>query len=468
MVIPLSSFAALSLRPKRSGPPSQPFDYTVEVVTGSLPSEEREARVEALGEFEKRILVATDCLSEGINLQTYFDSVIHYDLSWNPTRHQQREGRVDRFGQKRDVVRTILIYGENNPVDGAVLDVILRKARAIEKQTGVQVPMPDEGGSLTKALMSAVLLRARERRQLTLDLDMSRTPEAKEIEIAWTNASEKEKKARTIFAQHSLKPEEVAAEWTVTQSALGDFADTERFVSRAMMRLGAALVPQARGGYAAPLYLVPDVLKERFQAEGLLEETTSPRPLRIAFEARPRAGFLSVHRAHPLPSVLAETFLENALDGLAKQDDPATLPRCGVWECAAVETVVTLLLLRIRHRIDSRGRLGPQFAMAEEAAAIGFDSSTGARVLAGDVAFALLEAKSGNVPERVRDAQLAKAVAALGTLKSVLNAYAAERAAALATDHSRVRQALGSRAGVRVEAVIPVDVIGLYVLMPPL
>jgi len=443
-------------------------DYTVEVVTGSLPSEEREARVEALGEFEKRILVATDCLSEGINLQAFFDSVVHYDLSWNPTRHQQREGRVDRFGQKRDTVRTILIYGENNPVDGAVLDVILRKARAIEKQTGVQVPMPDEGGSLTKALMSAVLLRARERRQLTLDLDMSGAPEAKNIEIAWSNASEKEKKARTIFAQHSLKPEEVAAEWAATQSALGGFADAERFVSRAMMRLGAALVLQAGGGYAAPLYLAPDMLKERFQAEGLLEETASSKPLRIAFEARPRAGFLSIHRAHPLPGILAETFLENALDDLAKQDDPATLPRCGVWECETTETVVSLLLLRIRHRIDSRGRLGPQFAMAEEAAAIAFDTASGSRVVAGDAAFALLEAKSGSVPERVRDAQMAKAIAQLGVLKPALNAFAAERATVLASDHSRVRQALGSRAGVRVEAVIPVDVIGLYVLMPRL
>ena len=169
-----------------------------------------------------------------------------------------------------------------------------------------------------------------------------------------------------------------------------------------------------------------------------------------------------------MPGVLAEAFLENALDGLASQDDPATLPRCGVWECEAVETVVTLLLLRIRHRIDSRGRLGPQFAMAEEAAAIGFDASTGGGVFAGDAAFALLEAKSGNVPDRVRDAQLAKAVAQLAALKPALNAYAAERAAALASDHSRVRQALGSRAGVQVEAIIPVDVIGLYVLMPRL
>ena len=443
-------------------------DYTVEVVTGALPSEEREARVDAVGDFEKRILVATDCLSEGINLQAYFDSVIHYDLSWNPTRHQQREGRVDRFGQKREFVRTILIYGENNPIDGAVLDVILRKARAIEKQTGVTVPIPDEGGSLTKALMSAVLLRARERRQYSLDFDFTQVKEAKDIEVAWANASEKEKKARTIFAQHSLKPEEVAAEWDASQAALGGFKDAERFVSRSLMRLGAPLVPQTRGGYTAPLYLVPDMVKERFQADGLLDETSTEKPLKIAFDARPRAGFLSIHRAHPLPGILAETFLENALDGLAKEDDPATLPRCGVWEADGVETVITLLLLRIRHRIDSRGRLGPQFNMAEEAAAIGFECLTGNRVIAGDAAFALLEAKSGNVPERVREDQLAKAVAQIDSLKPALNSYAAERAAALAMDHSRVRQALGSRAGVKIEAVTPVDVIGLYVLMPRL
>jgi superfamily II DNA or RNA helicase len=443
-------------------------NYRVETVTGSLPSDEREARVDALGEFEKRILVATDCLSEGINLQAYFDSVIHYDLSWNPTRHQQREGRVDRFGQKREIVRTILIYGENNPVDGAVLDVILRKARAIEKQTGVQVPMPDEGGSLTKALMSAVLLRAREHRQGAFDFDISATAEAREIEIAWTNASEKEKKARTIFAQHSLKPEEVAAEWDASQSALGGFEDAERFVSRALMRLGAPLVAQPRGGYSAPLHLVPDNLKERFIAEGLLEETATPRPLRIAFEARPRAGYLSIHRAHTLPGILAEAFLENALDGVARQDDPATLPRCGVWESSGVEAVVTLLLLRIRHRIDSRGRLGPQFAMAEEAAAVGFDASTGGRLFAGSSAFSLLEASSGNVTDRVRDTQLARAVSQLSGLKSELNRCGSERAAALATDHSQVRQALGSRAAVRVEAVLPPDVVGLYVLMPRL
>ena len=71
----------------------------IEAVTGALTAGERRARVEDMAAAGQRLLVATDCLSEGINLQSLFDTVIHYDLSWNPTRYQQREGRVDRFGQ---------------------------------------------------------------------------------------------------------------------------------------------------------------------------------------------------------------------------------------------------------------------------------------------------------------------------------------------------------------------------------
>src|SRR5262249_14368338 len=132
---------------------------TVEVVTGEISADEREEKVATLGKAERRVLVATDCLSEGINLQEQLDAVVHYDLSWNPTRHEQREGRVDRFGQKRPVVRATLIYGENSPVDGAVLEVILRKAKKIREELGVPVPLPDEGHTLTAALMRAVLLR---------------------------------------------------------------------------------------------------------------------------------------------------------------------------------------------------------------------------------------------------------------------------------------------------------------------
>ena len=75
-----------------------------------------------LGKSDKRVLVATDCLSEGINLQDAFDAVVHYDLAWNPTRHEQREGRVDRYGQESDPVRVVTYYGRDNPIDGIVLE----------------------------------------------------------------------------------------------------------------------------------------------------------------------------------------------------------------------------------------------------------------------------------------------------------------------------------------------------------
>ena len=66
------------------------------------------------------------------NLQDDFDAVMHYDLSWNPTRHEQREGRVDRFGQPRDTVPVITYFGTDNQIDGVVLDVLLRKHRKIK------------------------------------------------------------------------------------------------------------------------------------------------------------------------------------------------------------------------------------------------------------------------------------------------------------------------------------------------
>ena len=120
--IPTVDYVAAFLRKKL-----EKKGVVVEAISGTLPPEERERRVEALGAHDKRVLVCTDCLSEGINLQHHFDAVMHYDLSWNPTRHEQREGRVHRYGQPRRRVRTLTFYGQDNPVDGIVLQVLLRK-----------------------------------------------------------------------------------------------------------------------------------------------------------------------------------------------------------------------------------------------------------------------------------------------------------------------------------------------------
>ena len=260
-------------------------------VTGELPPDERRARIDLLGKNDKRILVATDCLSEGINLQESFDAVVHYDLSWKSDSPPATRGARRSVRSEEPEVRSVLMYGANNPVDGAVLQVILRKADTIRKETGVPVPMPGDERSLTEALMKAVLLRRREVRQARF-FDIGLMDEAKRIDRAWTDAAENEKKSRTVFAQNTLRPEEVLPEWSATEAALGGEAETERFVTRALRRLGAPLDRQG-AGFIAPLAAVEPVIRERLEAEDLAHS------VRVSFIQNPgRAVY--VHRAHPL------------------------------------------------------------------------------------------------------------------------------------------------------------------------
>src|SRR5699024_4347013 len=230
---------------------------------------------------------------EGINLQDHFDAAIHYDLSWNPTQHEQREGRVDRFGQTSRTVRTLLLYGANNPVDGAVLQVILRKAESIRAELGVPVPLPDDDHNLTQALMKAVLLRQSGSGQGDL-FDFEQLEATRELEVTWTDMAERAKKNRTIFAQRSLHPEDVLPEWQRMQAALGNTQDVERFVSRALERLGAALHPRPGGGADAPLSALSEPLRDRLAAEEI------DTHLAVDFHQPPAPGCRFIHRSHPL------------------------------------------------------------------------------------------------------------------------------------------------------------------------
>src|SRR5206468_8699835 len=125
----------------------------------TLPPAEREERILSLAQSPSRVLVCTDCLSEGINLQEHFNAVVHYDLSWNPTRHEQREGRVDRYGQPKGNVRVVTYYGIDNQIDGIVLDVLLKKHRKIRNSLGISVPLPVDAEKVIEAIFEGLLLR---------------------------------------------------------------------------------------------------------------------------------------------------------------------------------------------------------------------------------------------------------------------------------------------------------------------
>jgi len=427
----------------------------IEAVTGALTPEERRARVENMGSAEQRLLVATDCLSEGINLQSWFDSVIHYDMSWNPTRHQQREGRVDRYGQGAKLVRSILLYSPDSAIDGAVLEVILRKAERIRKATGVTVPLPDDRGAVTGALMNAVLLRKGPSRQLTFDF----APDVERMEATWRNAEEGERRSRARFAQNALKPAEVAPEWQRWRELLGGPEQVRRFVDRAMSRLDAPLEPVNGGVIKAHLGAMPTAVKERLAARGL--EGT----VRLSFDPPPASGADLVTRSHPLPATLAEALLEGALDPGAAPT--ASLGRVGAWPTESAQSVTTILLLRLRFKLTVHGRR-ERLLLVEEAGTLAFSGTGGEISAASNAALALLDfPAAGDIAPIARQRILNQARNRVaGSFSAAITAYARERATELAQDHARVRAARIDVSRVSVEPVLPPDVIGLYLLLP--
>ncbi|MDR6306028.1 superfamily II DNA or RNA helicase [Nitrobacter vulgaris] len=426
----------------------------VAVVTGRLPPEERRTRIDRLEDSESRILVATDCLSEGINLQALFDAVVHYDLSWNPTRHQQREGRVDRFGQRSPVVRSVTIFGDNSAIDGAVLQVILRKADAIRKATGISVPMPEDSEGVTSALMQALMLRAGgHREQLAFDFGLS----SERLDSKWRDAEENAKASRARYAQGALKPDEVLPEWRQMRALNGGPTEVARFTERALKRAGAPL-QKAGQHHLVHLDAMPDAIKERLESRGLRGTR------RVGFEDDPAPGVTHLGRVHPLVASLAESLAEGALDPEGAAFRP--LGRCGAWRTRAVAQMTTLMLLRLRFKLITSGRTN-RLLLAEEATGIAFGGLATAPILEGHSAIELLEAEAtGNLDELAAARQLQRAHERLVSYQSAIEAFAAERGAALSADHLRLTEAARGGATVEVVPVLPADVIGLYVLLP--
>ncbi|RYF31949.1 MAG: helicase SNF2 [Comamonadaceae bacterium] len=431
-------------------------DVTVKAVTGELTPGEREAAVAELGESDKRILVATDCLSEGINLQGLFTSVVHYDLSWNPTRHEQREGRVDRFGQRAKEVRSTMLYGEDNPVDGAVLQVILRKAESIRKELGVLVPMPDDQGKLTQALLNAVLLRKNHVMGNQSQLDFGEP--AKEIESVWQSAREKAAKNRSIFAQRRLKPDDVLPEWRKSAAVLGGEDDVQRFVSRAMSKLGVPL-DAYKQHHKAYLDQLPQALRERLASDGFTGT------LRLDFKQPPAQGATFIQRTHPLVVALADTLLEQALD--TRSDDGDGVARAGAAFVGNVALKTTVLLLRLRHQLSITRGTHTRLILCEETVAVSAIGTEPLTELTPSQTRELLGSEATrNMPPVIRDRHIQQALDTLPSWKDPLEAIAKSRANALLQDHRRVREAAEARGSYQVTASLPVDVMGVYVLVP--
>jgi len=424
----------------------------VAAVTGDLPPAERESRVEELGQHKQRVLVCTDCLSEGINLQHSFNAVFHYDLTWNPTRHEQREGRVDRYGQASDKVRALTFYGIDNAIDGLVLDVLLRKHLKIRSSLGISVPVPVDTNAVVEAIFEGLLMRSKGKADQT-SFEFARK-DREHLHARWDNVSAREKRSRTVFAQEGIKVDEVARELGAARAAVGSGTDVARF-ARDAVALHQGHVEQTNGSLAFDLREAPDFLRELFRGQ---EQFVA----RFKLPVDPGEVYLS--RTHPWIDGLAEFVINGALDALTE----TRARRCGAIYTRDVKRKTTLLLLRLRYHLQERnGDL--KELLAEEAQVTAFANGGGTLDwLARDEIDALLQAKPhGNLNPEEQAEYVGAVIERYEELRPTLDELAHKRAEELLDAHRRVRAA--ARGGKRVQAVapeLPGDVLGVYVFLP--
>lgn len=454
--IPTAEYVAEELRKKLRG-------VEVVAVTGKLPSDEREERVHQLAQSEQRVLVCTDCLSEGINLQDHFDAVIHYDLSWNPTRHEQREGRVDRYGQQKPQVRVLTYYGLDNQIDGIVLNVLISKHKKIRSSLGISVPVPVNTDQVIEAIFEGLLLRGKQgtpEEQMVLFEDFMK-PKKEQLYGQWEAAKDREEKlSQTMFSHRPIKVEDVARELQAVRAAIGSSTQVATFTKEAL-RACQGVVTEQNGAVRFELAETPRALKEALQAAGRLKGDQ----FAARFELPVKEGQLHLNRTHPIVEGLATYVMDTALDPLGK----TIAHRCGVIRTGLIYRRTTLLLVRFRYHIITKRGETEQPLLAEDLQVLAFAGAPqNAEWLDGATAEALLaaEPEANITPEQQTDF-IGKVIDGFDALRPHLNQVAEQRGAELLEAHRRVRIASQVK-GVshRVEAQLPPDVLGIYVYLP--
>ncbi|MCG8414514.1 MAG: helicase SNF2, partial [Pseudomonadales bacterium] len=230
--------------------------------------------------------------------------------------------------------------------------------------------------------------------------------------------------------------------------ALGTHEDIQRFLRSAAIRLNAPLEAHTGNRYRfLPQHLTP-VLKTRLADEGF------DQPLLLDFH--------ELHRSHPLVSILADHILEGSLSG-----DSSIAARCAVTETQDVNAVTTLYLLRLRHQLTYVRRREPFQLMAEETVTLAVKGRNKPEWITNEEVNDLLTCEpASNLPLELITREINQALRFLEEQNHKLEEIAQERAHGLLEDHRRVREASRDVGQYSVTACLPVDVIGVYVLLP--
>lgn len=445
-------------------------DVAIEVITSKLTDEDRKMKIDELSKTPRHILVCTDCLSEGVNLQNGFNSVIHYDLPWNPNRVEQRNGRIDRFGQTEPEVSIFTLFDEeNNPVDKIIMKVLYRKQEQIRKNLGIYIPIADNDSSLMENIMEEIIVLDTKQKfihQPTLFDFEDFTETTEEHELRLQRAVEIEKKSHTYFAHNTkaMNPTRLVESLNEAKKVIGDVNDTRDFVVSELRHAGINvkedILPLC---YSFQLIELEDNLKSYF-SRAIDKKGT----VRISFASPTPKNYMYIGRNHSFVEDLSRGVVNDTING-----GPLGACRAMVIETDMVDTATTILLMRVRSVISETKQKDHQ-VVGEEMIFLGykgkienhdFISDEECRKLflesraTGDIEIAAQRTAFNRRLEWVENEK---------TLREHTDDIALERANNLVRSFAQYRTYLTEAEYQVVNPVLPMDVIAAYVYMPKL
>ncbi len=446
-----------------------PKDVDVRAITSELSDEERREKIDEMAKSPKRVLVATDCLSEGINLQDKFNAILHYDLPWNPNRLEQREGRVDRYGQPgwidkngnhQNTIDVKVLFGEDNPMDVVVLKIIIEKIQRIQNTSGVSIALADDNRSVMDKVLKEVLLnpdKAQNRFSKQIRIDFGASPELDELDVEITNeieaAREKAEKIRSIFAHESIMPDEVKKDLHEVDEAIGDVATLEAFVLAASKLLGASF-DKIQGGY---------IFKKLNMDDWMASALGQGDKIHISFQSPTPQGFRYIGRNHRFVEQLCHRIIANSLDKERKGNKAA---RASVFRTDAVNTQTTLIQFRVRNVIRE---VSKQHEMVSEEMFLWGYEQTADGIHAVDIeqCKTLLHTSSAlDISTERQEIIFEKELQHFEELHPDFIAVVAKRSDELVNAHTRFAKYIGAKRFEAVTPVLPPDILGVYVLIP--
>ena len=224
----------------------------LEVVTihGSLNERQRRERFVAFDRATRAVLVATDAISEGINLQHAASQVVHYELPWNPNRLEQRNGRVDRFGQREPVVyvRTMVM---DETLDAAILRVLVEKAAKIRTDYGFAPPYFGDETNVLDLIREQGFTTRLAPQQLGLfdEAEDART----EAPDPFSEETVRRIEGESFYGQTHIRLPEVEERLRETERTIGSPRQVQAFVVSGLSRFGCGVTENGDRTYRIAL-----------------------------------------------------------------------------------------------------------------------------------------------------------------------------------------------------------------------